>query len=393
MRVNPIKPPARLTPKPATILIVDDSPVNLQVLMRTLEGTGHRILVATGGKAAIEIVERARPDLILLDVMMPGIDGFEVCRAIKANPATNHIVVIFLSALGEVGDKVAGLEMGAADYITKPIQADEVIARVATHLIQQQLEREVRLSRDSLDRELSSAAEMQRMILPPMLPGIGSLTFEAYYQTSRYVGGDYYDVVPLPGGQCGVMIADVSGHGATSAIIMAMIRAAFHAFPLPPVDPPVLLHYLNDQFRFLWGSSLLATAFYAVLDSNSRRLSMACAGHPAPLLVRGGTVEPLQFDGTIPLLIMDMPAIPRSEQILQPGDRVLFYTDGITERENARSEMYELPRLCDVLSRSNGLSSENLLRSVIQDIEAFAAGEEAQDDQTLLLVSVSEKGA
>jgi phosphoserine phosphatase RsbU/P len=386
--VKQFRTSARLTPKPATILIVDDSPVNLQVLMRTLDGTGHRILVATGGRPAIEIAERARPDLILLDVMMPGIDGFEVCRAIKANPATNDIVVIFLSALGEVADKVAGLEMGAADYITKPIQADEVIARVATHLIQQQLEREVRLSRDSLDRELSSAAEMQRMILPTKLPCIGSLTFEAHYQTSRYVGGDYYDVVPLPDGQCGVMIADVSGHGATSAIIMAMIRAAFHACPVPPVDPPALLHYLNNQFSFLWGSSLLATAFYAVLDSANRRISIACAGHPAPLLLRGRTVEPLQFEGTIPLLIMDMPEIPHSEQFLQPGDRVLFYTDGITERENSRGEMYELPRLCDALSRSHSRSSDELLRSIIQDIDAFASGEEPHDDQTLLLLSV-----
>jgi len=356
--------------------------------MRTLDGTGHRILVATGGEPAIEIAERARPDLILLDVMMPGIDGFEVCRAIKANPATNHIVVIFLSALGEVADKVAGLEMGAADYITKPIQADEVIARVSTHLIQQQLEREVRLSRDSLDRELSSAAEMQRMILPPKLPRMGSLTFEAYYQTSRYVGGDYYDVVSLPDGKCGVMIADVSGHGATSAIIMAMIRAAFHASPVPPVDPPALLRYLNSQFRFLWGSSLLATVFYAVMDSTGRKLSMSCAGHPAPLLVRGNAVEPLRFEGTLPLLIMDMPEIARSEQYLQPGDRVLFYTDGITERENSRGEMYELPRLCNALSRSHERTSEDLLRGVIQDVEAFAAGEEPHDDQTLLLVSV-----
>ncbi len=202
------------------------------------------------------------------------------------------------------------------------------------------------------------------------------------------MGGDYYDVVPLPDGQCGVMIADVSGHGATSAIIMAMIRAAFHACPVSPVDPPALLRYLNNQFSFLWGSSLLATAFYAVLDSTSRRLSIACAGHPAPLLVRGGTVEPLQFEGTIPLLIMDMPEIARSEQFLRPGDRVLFYTDGITERENSRGEMFELPRLCNALARSHERTSEDLLRCVIQDIEAFAAGEEPHDDQTLLLVSV-----
>jgi sigma-B regulation protein RsbU (phosphoserine phosphatase) len=378
---------AKKAPKPGTILIVDDSPVNLQVLVRTLDGTGHRVLVATGGKAAIEIAQRARPDLILLDVMMPGIDGFEVCRAIKENAATKDIVIIFLSALGEVADKVAGLEMGAADYITKPIQADEVLARVATHLIQQQLEREVRLSRDSLDHELSSAAEMQRMILPPELPSIGDVTFAAYYQTSRYVGGDYYDVVRLPNEQFGVLIADVSGHGATSAIIMAMIRAAFHACPTPPTDPPSVLHYINRQFRFLWGSPMLATAFYGVIDARTRRMSVACAGHPPPLRVRGNAVEPLEFEGAMPILLTDVPDIPRSELLLERGDRVLFYTDGITERENAAGAMYELPRLCDVLSRSNGLASDQLVRAVIEDVDNFAGGEEPHDDQTLLLVS------
>jgi sigma-B regulation protein RsbU (phosphoserine phosphatase) len=385
--VSQAKATAKNTPKPATILVVDDTPTNLQVLVRTLDGTGHRVLAATGGKAAIDIAQRARPDLILLDVMMPGMDGFEVCRAIKENAATKDIVIIFLSALGEVADKVAGLEMGAADYITKPIQADEVLARVATHLVQQQLEREVRLSRDSLDRELSSAAEMQRMILPPQLPPIGDLTFSAYYQTSRYVGGDYYDVVRLPNDQCGVLIADVSGHGATSAIIMAMIRAAFHACPTPPVDPPAVLHYINRQFRFLWGSPLLATAFYTVIDSKTHRMSIAGAGHPAPLRVRGTMVEPLQFDGTMPLLLADLQEIPLCEERLEPGDRLLFYTDGITERENAAGAMYELSRLRDALSRSNTLPSGEILQAIIRDVDAFAAGEEANDDQTLLLVS------
>lgn len=379
---------AKKAPKPATILVVDDSPVNLQVLVRTLDGTGHRVLVATSGKSAIEIAERARPDLILLDVMMPGVDGFEVCRAIKENSATRDIVIIFLSALGEVADKVAGLEMGAADYITKPIQADEVLARVATHLIQQQLEREVRLNRDSLDQELSNAAEMQRMILPRSLPPIGSLSFAAYYHTSRYAGGDYYDVVELPDEQCGVLIADVSGHGATSAIIMAMIRTAFHACPVPLSDPPAVLKYINDQFRFLWGSALLATAFYAVIDGGSRKMSIACAGHPAPLLVRGKTVEPLQFEPTMPLLLFDLKQIPRSEQVLHPGDRLLFYTDGITERENAAGAMYELPRLCDALDRCASLPPAGMVRAVMNEVEIFAAGEEPHDDQTLLLVSL-----
>jgi len=181
---------------------------------------------------------------------MPVMDGFEVCRAIKADAATRDIVVIFLSALGEVEDKVAGLQLGAADYITKPIQAEEVLARVANHLAVQRLERRLRESRDQLDQELASAAEMQRLILPQSLPQVGDLSFAAHYETSRHVGGDYYDIVSLPNKQYGILIADVSGHGAPSAIVMAMIRAVFHTLPGPAVDPPrpgALLYRRNHR--------------------------------------------------------------------------------------------------------------------------------------------------
>jgi DNA-binding response OmpR family regulator len=174
----------------STILVVDDSPTNLQVLVRTLNGTGHRILVARDGRAALDIVRRARPDLMLLDVMMPEMDGFEVCRLVKADSAMRQTAVIFLSALGEVADKVSGLQLGAVDYITKPIQAEEVLARVATHLTRQYLERELRQSRDRLEKELASAASMQRLILPATMPDHPRVEFAAFYQTSRHAGGD-----------------------------------------------------------------------------------------------------------------------------------------------------------------------------------------------------------
>lgn len=163
---------------PATVLVVDDNPVNLQVLVRTLHGTGHRILAARDGAMALEIVRRTRPDLVLLDVMMPGQDGFELCRTLKADAATADTMVIFLSALGQVADKVLGLSLGAVDYITKPIQTEEVLVRVSNHLTRQHLEREVRRHRDRLDRELDGAARMQRLLLPTTLParrGVGGL--------------------------------------------------------------------------------------------------------------------------------------------------------------------------------------------------------------------------
>ena len=181
--------PGLRLPPTSTILVVDDSPMNLQVLVRTLQSSGHRILAARSGRAAIDIATRAKPDLILLDVMMPDMDGFEVCRTLKSRPETRDSVVVFLSALGEVADKVAGLRLGAADYITKPIQAEEVLARVATHLTRQYLERELRRSRDRLDRELANAADMQRQLLPRVMPRHPGVDFAAFYQTSRHAGG------------------------------------------------------------------------------------------------------------------------------------------------------------------------------------------------------------
>src|SRR5262245_44957759 len=103
----------RVPPPPSTILVVDDSPTNLQVLVRTLQGSGHRILAAKDGPTALDIAKRAQPDLILLDIMMPGMDGFDVCRTLKSDESTKQMLVIFLSARGDVSDKVSGLELGA----------------------------------------------------------------------------------------------------------------------------------------------------------------------------------------------------------------------------------------------------------------------------------------
>jgi sigma-B regulation protein RsbU (phosphoserine phosphatase) len=376
------------SPAAATILVVDDSPVNLRLVVRTLEGRGYRLLAAKNGRAALDIARRVRPDLILLDVMMPEMDGFEVCRALKADPATRDAIVVFLSALGEVTDKVTGLELGASDYITKPIQAEEVIARVANHVARQQLEREVRNSRDRLQKELASAGAMQRGILPARLPSGGGAIFSAYYRTSLYAGGDYYDVLRLPDGQFGIIVADVSGHGAPAAIVMAMIRAAVHAFPGFACAPSEMVRYLNRHFEFLWESPMFATALCALLDPRERMLTVACAGHPPPLLLSGGKVCALPVKSTIPVLMMDLPIVPEMRQELKPGDRVLFYTDGVTERHDPNDDMYDMPRLIESLERCADQTPDEQIASIVRDLEAFGRDREPDDDQTLLLIAV-----
>jgi len=154
-----------------SILLVDDNPTNLQVLFQTLEGVGCKLLIAKNGKGALAIAGKARPDLILLDIMMPDIDGYEVCRQLKSDRATADTPVIFLSALGETEDKVKGLQLGAVDYITKPFQPNEVIARVNTHLTIHRLKREVESQKDKLEHELEVVSEVQRKLLPKKTAG------------------------------------------------------------------------------------------------------------------------------------------------------------------------------------------------------------------------------
>ncbi|MEG4838062.1 response regulator [Microcoleus sp. B9-D4] len=147
----------------SSILIVDDNPSNLDVLSEALAGFGWEILVATDGETAIEQAEYTQPDLILLDVMMPGIDGFETCHRLKASPLTNEISVIFMTALSDIGDKVKGFNLGAVDYITKPFEQKEVLARVNLHLTLRSLtktlaDQNLLLKREIEDRLAAEAA-------------------------------------------------------------------------------------------------------------------------------------------------------------------------------------------------------------------------------------------
>jgi sigma-B regulation protein RsbU (phosphoserine phosphatase) len=373
----------------STILVVDDSPTNLQVLTRTLQQSGHRILAAKDGPTALDIAKRARPDLMLLDVMMPGMDGFEVCKALKADPETRNTLVIFLSARGEVSDKVSGLELGAIDYITKPIQGEEVLARVAVHLSRQHLEREVRKSRDRLDKELAGAAQMQRRLLPPQMPPHPAIKFASFYQTSRHAGGDYYDVLPLPGDRIGVLVADVSGHGAPAAIVMAMIRAVVHTYPGVPDDPPAVLRYINRHFEFLWDTPMYATAVYAVIDAKRKRMTLTSAGHPLPLKVSPtGAVASPALDTTMCLLWQELDKVPCIDVPLEVGDRWLFFTDGITDRGGADGAMFDLERLSATLATQRGKAPQAIVDAIVSQLDTFAAGQEPDDDQTLVVFGV-----
>ena len=370
-----------------SILLVDDNPTNLQVLFQTLEGVGCKLLIAKNGQGALAIAAKALPDLILLDIMMPDIDGYEVCRQLKSDPATADIPVIFLSALGDTEDKVKGLHLGAVDYITKPFQPDEVIARVNTHLTIHRLKREVENQKDQLEHELQVVSEVQRKLLPKQLPEIDGFKLAAHYETSRYAGGDYYDIIKITDNFWGFLIADAEGHSAPAAVLMAMTCALFRAYPEPPKEPAAVLHYLNQHLCKVAEPSFM-TALYAVYDAGQQIMRIARAGQPLPMIYRSSEKKAFELDcpGVYPLGIEPYEIeIPVTEIKLIPEDRFLIYTDGLTERFNSDGKTYGEDRLLQPLADDSAVTPQEIVAVIRDDVERFAGEHLADDDQALLL--------
>jgi sigma-B regulation protein RsbU (phosphoserine phosphatase) len=370
-----------------SILLVDDNPTNLQMLFQLLEkSVGCKLLVAKNGETALNIARKTKPDLILLDIMMPGIDGFEVCRRLKADAATSQIPVIFLSALDETSDKVKGLQLGAVDYVSKPFQAEEVIARVNTHLTIHRLNREVQEQRDQLEHELKVVSEVQRELLPERLPFIHGLKLAVHYDTSRYAGGDYYDVVALPDGRGGLLVADSEGHSAPAAVMMAMTCALFRSCPDLHDQPDKVLDFINTNLCKVNKESFV-TAIYAVYDSNRRTLRVARAGHPLPVLFRPaeGKAREVPCDGVFPMGYEPYEQVPVTDIGLEAADRLLLYTDGVSERFSRDQQPYGEERLCRQMERPGVDGPAAVLAGIMQDLEAFAGGRPADDDQTLVM--------
>ena len=371
------------------VLLVDDNPTNLQVLFQTLEGRGYNLLVAKNGETALAIAEKAHPHLILLDIMMPGMDGYEVCRQLKADPTTQEIPVIFLSALGDTKDKVQGLNLGAVDYITKPFQPEEVIARVNTHLTIYRLKREVQEKRDELEHELQVVAEEQRNLLPDQVPQIDGLKLAVHYETSRYAGGDYYDIIKLPDDRWGFMMADAEGYSAPATVLMAMTCVLFRAFEGPLDEPGTVIDHLNTNLCKVADPSFI-TAIYGVYNANQHTLKIARAGHPHPMIYRASDARAVchECDGVAPMGILEYDHVPETNIQLKQGDCFLLYTDGVSELFSREGEIYGEARLLNLLSNSSSKKPQGIIKEIVGDLERFASGRLADDDQALLVCKI-----
>jgi sigma-B regulation protein RsbU (phosphoserine phosphatase) len=310
-----------------TILLVDDHPVNIRLLEKILGAAGYRTLAAENGPTGRDLAVSRLPDLILLDIMMPGESGFESCEKLKKDPRTAHIPIIFLSAKADVESKVTGLSLGAVDYMTKPFDKTEVLARVGRHLETRDAYRTII---ELQAAKLKQVHEAQQAILPRPVEFPGA-SFGVNYIPIIEAGGDFYDVFPVADGVFGYFAADFSGHD---------IRASYNTFALkalisqnigPQIAPEETMRIINQVFTSLMKNGEHLTGVYARLDRRLPELTVVNAGHlPVLYLNRDGAIQPLAAEGDILGVFEDVLFEPLSVKV-QSGDRFFLFTDGLLE--------------------------------------------------------------
>lgn len=371
------------------LLLVDDDPENIQVVHSILKDQ-YRVRVATNGAKALDLAKaEPPPDLILLDVMMPQMDGYEVCGYLKADQRTRDIPIIFLTGKTEVADETRGFEVGAVDYIHKPYSPPIVTARVRTHLMLRDAHETVARQLLAINSELEMARQIQLSLLPRETPDLHGLEIEARYLPMSSVAGDFYDFLLIDEKHIGILIADVSGHGLASALIASMLQSAFAAQASNASDPSKVLSGLNRALHGKFQNQYV-TAAYLFVDTEKSMVTYAGAAHPPVLLWQSKTgvvVECVQNGLMLgPFLDASYSATRFS---LEEGDKIVLVTDGIVETATSSGDEFGMERLRQFVESNHSLPVNRFADVLLDDLcrwSEHAVGPGQSDDITLLAV-------
>jgi sigma-B regulation protein RsbU (phosphoserine phosphatase) len=373
------------------VLAVDDTPENLDVV-RGILSPDYKVKAATNGATALKIAEKQPPDIILLDIMMPDMDGYEVCRRLKSNPATASIPVIFLTAKGETSDEAEGFALGAADYIHKPVNPPLLQARVGTHVALkksidnlQELSDALAAAKERMEIELNVGRDIQQSMLPDPMPHCTEVALCASMDAAREVGGDFYDYFMLNEDELCFCVADVSGKGVGAALFMAMSKLLIKSRAADDKLSSRIMTRVNSDLARDNTECMFVTVFLGIINLRTGQVTYTNAGHNAPLIKRAsGEVEEVADRHGPVLGIQEHGEYGESIVVLGPGDVLLVFTDGVTEALDREENLYSDDRLVATVQAIDEINAPSVLRRVRDSVDEFALGAEQADDITIV---------
>ncbi len=386
----------------STVLIVDDSEP-IRVLLRSyLRDEGYQVVEAENGVTGLDICLTETPDLILLDIAMPEMDGFSMFKALQKVSSLRSIPVIMISADTDYETKMQAFTLGAVDYITKPFNQGEVMARIRTHLTINQLTQSLKqanqtllLQKDELMQGIRAAADLQRSLLPRHVPNCKKLKFSSYFSPCEGIGGDIYNILRLNDEHVIIYLLDVAGHGFPAAMMTALVTQALSKSggiitgddggTETITSPAQVLRELDREFpidRF----NLYMTIVYLVFNTRTSTFTYSCAGHPPPVHQTNGRITFLDAGGPPAGMGDSESTWENGEGILEEGDRLFFFTDGITEQENGDGQPYAQERFLKTVTDGRTLPLQGAVQNIIGELKQFSQSLEFDDDVTLLAV-------
>ncbi len=396
------------------VLVVDDSKVQRKILSASLGRWGFEVMQAASGEEALALCRMHRIDMVLSDWMMPGMSGLDLCRAFRGLGSDDYGYFILLTSKSGKCEIAEGLDGGADDFLTKPVNGGELRARIAAGerilRMQRELKEKNRLIGQTLDdmhalnrlmdRDLIEARKLQQSLLRERSRDFGPASVSLLLRPCGHVGGDLVGVFPIDRRHIGVFGIDVSGHGIASALMTARLAGFLSASS--PGQNVALIKGADGGYRGRAPAEVAArlnaltleemdtenyfTLIYGEVELTTGKVRMVQAGHPSPAVQRSGGRVEFVGDGGMPVGLLATAQFEEFEFYLGPGDRLLLYSDGVTECATSRRGMVEETGLVDIMNRNRGVRGVAMLEAMVWDLGERACDSEFADDISAVLV-------
>jgi len=341
--------------KSSRILVVDDQKFNIILLTKLLKEMGFTsIVTASNGVEALEKTKAFRPDIIILDLLMPEMDGFEYCRKLRQIPEFENIPILVQTILGSSDEKAKAFECGASDFISKPIDHEEFIARIIVHTETQRLYNDLKASQERISHELMAARDMQMTLVPSreLIAGIFAahqMEIMSCFQPSFELGGDIWGCRSLSKNELAVYIADFSGHGVSAALNTFRLQALIEAHPQKDIDPGTYLTLINNDLRKMLNRGQFATMFYGIINHQDETIRYATASTPSPIILEKNAPHVTMLNGNgFPLGVLDTVYETKIARFSR-GSMLMIYSDALIETEDTNGQFFSETAIAETL--------------------------------------------
>ncbi len=386
------------------ILVVDDNEMNRDMLSRRLERKGHIVTRAEDGSAALKCIETQSFDVILLDIMMPGIDGLEVLSTIRKSQSATELPVIMVTARDDSTDIVQALKLGASDYITKPLDFPVVLARVQTQLSLKRARDALETANQRMKQDLEAAARVQRTLLPTKLPMKDGVQFAWRSRPCDELGGDSLNIFEIDDHHIGMFILDVSGHGVPAALLAVTVTHTLsfnvHQFSVltDPSDDPSGYSIINPsraagRLNRLYPMDPKTLHYfvilYGILNTETNRFKFVSAGMPGPIVLPRDEPPEILDAPSVPIGLLEDSTYNEHVILLKAGDRIFLHSDGIYEEKDPTGEQFGRNRLCVAVENTRTMDLQTSIDAIIDEVVRWKGNEKLGDDVSIVAFEIN----